>query len=437
MSPAQAPQDLPAHLLARPDFITACAAHDFAEIFRLIQKYTGTTNTRIAHLTELNPSRIGEIRNHRRQVRTTEVITRISDGLHIPGSLLGLDRRPWESETQSPAASTPNPSAAKAAGSRLGETSRRASGPTMGRTMPGQVTAADIQAIKEITQSISLLDNKFGGGHVHMMTVQYLDLHVKPMLSDGRYTDQIGRELYQSAAHLGHLAAWTAYDTPTVDNAPRLFRQALDLAVAADDMAFPGEILAALSHHAIHEEQPGEALQLAQASQAIGKKTAVPALYAEACVLEANARALLGEANACASSLDRAESAFDQANAANTPPWLGYIDSGYMAARFAHTLRDVGDIPSARTFAEQASTMNSDLRRTRALNLNLLASTYVESDPEQACDLAGDVLHESADLRSGRIVNYLADLRKDLVRAHPLNTKVREFVEQSHEMLGI
>jgi hypothetical protein len=177
-------------------------------------------------------------------------------------------------------------------------------------------------------------------------------------------------------------------------------------------------------------------LQFAQASQEVGKRTGVPALYAEACVLEANARALLGEANRCALSLDRAEKALDQVNEANTPEWLSYLDAGYMAARFAHCLRDIGDLPHARTFATQASTMSGDLCRTRALNLNLLATTYTKSDPEQACDLANQVLTLSTGIHSSRVAGYLGGLRNQLLNEHPDNTQVREFSERTHQLLG-
>jgi len=152
--------------------------------------------------------------------------------------------------------------------------------------------------------------------------------------------------------------------------------------------------------------------------------------------LEANARALLGEANACASSLDRAEKALDRANENNTPEWLSYLDAGYMAARFAHCLRDSGDLPNARTFAMQASTMSGDLCRTRALNLNLLATTYIESDPAQACDLANQVLTVSTGIHSGRVAGYLGGLRDQLRSEHPDNAQVREFSERTHELLG-
>ena len=299
------------------------------------------------------------------------------------------------------------------------------------------ITAADIQAINEITRSIGGLDNRFGGSRVHHTALQYLDSQVKPMIRDGRYSDQVGRGLYQAAARLGHLVAWTAYDMPASGDATNFFGQALDLAIAADDTAFVGEVLAARSHRAIHVKQLADALQLAQASQAVGKRSGVPALFAEACVLEANARALLGDSTMCASSLDRAEKAFDHADASNTPNWLSYLDAGYLAARFAHCLRDVGDLPRARVFAGQATKMSSKLRRTQALNLNLLATTYVESDPERACSLASRVIALSSEIQSGRVTNYLSDLHRRLTEKHPNNVQVREFTEKYREYRGV
>lgn len=110
MSPAQQPEALPQHLVGRDDFKARCSAHDFAEVLRLMQKYTGYTNSRIARLTEMTPSRISDILNGRIRVRSNEVIERIADGLRIPGGMLGLATRPWEASPSDPTTGEPMPS---------------------------------------------------------------------------------------------------------------------------------------------------------------------------------------------------------------------------------------------------------------------------------------------------------------------------------------
>ena len=90
------PSGLPAHLLADPQFISACAARQVDAVFRLAKARGGFYPARIARLTNLATSRVTEIMNGNRMVSSMDVIERVADGLRIPGRLLGLADRPWE-----------------------------------------------------------------------------------------------------------------------------------------------------------------------------------------------------------------------------------------------------------------------------------------------------------------------------------------------------
>lgn len=298
------------------------------------------------------------------------------------------------------------------------------------------VTAADVEAVGEITEIFRHLDNKFGGGHAHMLAAEYLDSNVVPMLRAGSYGEGVGRQLFGVAARLSHLVAWTAYDMDNHKRARLYFGRALELATAAGDHAFGGEILAARSHHAIHLADPIRAAELARACQQVAKKAAVPALLAEGHALEANSYALLGDARACSSSLRESECAFGQSDPARVPKWLRYFDEGYLAARFAHSLRDLGNWSEARRYALQAVSMSGNLARARAFNMAVLATTYIESDWDQACSVALDVLGLAASLQSGRVVRYIGDFRQRLNKRHGNEPAVRNFSERAIDVLG-
>ncbi|MFJ6217265.1 transcriptional regulator [Streptomyces sp. NPDC092296] len=92
----QIPRDLPTSLLNAPDMLNACRARDFAAIFTLVRKHAGIYPSRIAALCDMTPSRVGEIVKGQRTVAHIEVIERVADGLRIPGGMLGLAARPWE-----------------------------------------------------------------------------------------------------------------------------------------------------------------------------------------------------------------------------------------------------------------------------------------------------------------------------------------------------
>ena len=67
------------------------------------------------------------------------------------------------------------------------------------------------------------------------------------------------------------------------------------------------------------------------------------------------------------------------------------------------------------------------------MNLNILATTYVDTDPERVSNLTTQVLAETKEVRSGRVIQYLGELTADLTTRHPRNARVLEFVAQHHE----
>lgn len=298
------------------------------------------------------------------------------------------------------------------------------------------VTLGDVEAIREVTRTFRGLDNKFGGAHAHVLAAGYLDSSVVPMLRAGTYREDVGQQLFGAAAQLAHLVAWTAYDIDNHRRARLYFTRALELATAAGDHAFGGEILAARSHHGIHLGAPAKAAELARACQHIAKKAAIPALLAEACALEANSHALLGDAKACLASLRESERAFHDADPKGVPDWLRYLDEGYLAARFAHSLRDLGQWDEARRYSLQAVRMSENMARTRAFNTAVLATTYVETDIDQACGVGMEVLNMAAKLQSARVIRYLEDFQRRLRKRHGNEPAVKQFSEHAIEVLG-
>ena len=298
------------------------------------------------------------------------------------------------------------------------------------------VTGNDVNAVAETTKALRELDNRFGGAHAHRLASDYLESSVMLLLRSGTYAEQVGRQLFGVAAQLAHLAAWTAYDTGDHQHAELYFTRALELASAAGDDAFTAEILCARSHRAIHLGLPGRAIELARASQHAAARTGVFALVAEAHELEANGHALLGEGRACAISLRECETAFGRSAAGDLPAWLGYFDNAYLAARFAHTLRDLGDWSESERYALEASAMSGSLARAQAFNTALLATAYVETDFERALSTGEQALSMAAGLQSGRMVRYITDLRKRLQRRYGREPRAREFDRHASEMLG-
>ncbi|MGA6157831.1 XRE family transcriptional regulator [Stenotrophomonas sp. NPDC087984] len=75
----------------------ACATRNFREIFRLVNRRTGSSHAVIASAVgKMTSARVSDIIRGVRGIRGQQVIERVADGFGIPGEMLGLPPRPWE-----------------------------------------------------------------------------------------------------------------------------------------------------------------------------------------------------------------------------------------------------------------------------------------------------------------------------------------------------
>jgi hypothetical protein len=98
------PDYLPAEVLNRPDFIDACDERDLGALFRVAVKYGGVgfTVSHIARRCEMTVSQVSDYMYRARHVQDVDIFDRVSDGLHVPGDMLGIGSRPWEVEDAEP-----------------------------------------------------------------------------------------------------------------------------------------------------------------------------------------------------------------------------------------------------------------------------------------------------------------------------------------------
>ncbi|SNQ50661.1 Peptide deformylase [Frankia canadensis] len=134
MSYESGPYRVSPDLLARAEFRAACAARDFRMVFRLMKKYDGASQNRIASPVEgLSQSRVSRIMQGEDHIARLSLIERIADALRIPGAYFHLAARPWESGYE------PLPAVPAPAEAGLGPPG--AGGPG-GAGVPGQAGAA-------------------------------------------------------------------------------------------------------------------------------------------------------------------------------------------------------------------------------------------------------------------------------------------------------
>jgi hypothetical protein len=107
---------IPGTLLQSDAMLRACATRNFQEIFRLVNRRTGSSHAVMAAAVgKMTSSRVSDVIRGVRRIRGQEVIERVADGFGIPGELLGLPKRPWEGspekdthQPESPACSDPS-----------------------------------------------------------------------------------------------------------------------------------------------------------------------------------------------------------------------------------------------------------------------------------------------------------------------------------------
>lgn len=274
---------------------------------------------------------------------------------------------------------------------------------------------AEVQEIREAIDAFRVLDNRLGGGRIRPTVVEYLHSDIAPLLRDCRCTEDVRRELFSAAAELAQLCGWQAHDLELHGLAQRYLVQALTMARFAQDEGLGGEILAAMSQQAVYVAQPDQAIDMAQAAQAAGRRAGLAMLETESIVMEAHGHALRQDAGSCSRALSRAETAFRRAADDDLPAWLTYFDEAYFAAKIAHCFRALGQGSETEKYALRSLDMNLRYVRGRAFNMALLAIGYaLQGEIDEACTHGRDAVGLAASLDSARAVTYIRHLLHQL-----------------------
>ncbi|MEU1662817.1 MULTISPECIES: hypothetical protein [Streptomyces] len=252
------PLTIPDAVLQSDAMRRACAARNFQEIFRLVNRRTGTSQAVMAAaIGNMTSSRVSDVIRGVRGIRGREVMERVADGFGIPGDMLGLPKRPWETrpeggdqapsstcfeEDQETADAQPSSSITGAAGHamyvRRGEvekTRRRDAVKLAGLAIAAPAVTAKIleqaaaEAIEFTRQAeasalasdtldhLDLAVTEFNGAYSlkppQQLFEAVLDYRRKVgALLKGEHTHRQGRELLAFAGWLSELLAWLAHD---------------------------------------------------------------------------------------------------------------------------------------------------------------------------------------------------------------------------------
>jgi transcriptional regulator with XRE-family HTH domain len=457
---------------SRPEVTAALDRRDIGKLFRLLNALAGMSQTRIGAATGNAQGRVSQIIHGNYEVRTVKSLDRIAEGLGMPDDarvILGLAPSSPAPAAGPPAlAALPAPSPAggalypattdeavtastglwQADASRtpelisaplepaawtsaalawlVSDTDAHAPVAGLGRA----VGRSDVTRVRDNSALFAELDNRFGGAHARRSLVHYLQREVTGLLR-GRYTDDVGRELFAAVAEASLLAAWASYDCGLHGLGQRYFVQALRLAQSAADRRLACSVLSAMSHQAAFLGYLTEAASLARAARTGLHDQATPALTSQFLAMEARALARAGDTSGCHAALAAAECSFQPFEPGRDPDFISYFTEAELAAEIAHCFRDLGDARRASHHAALATPSDGQYARSDFFAMMVLADAIADQDdPDQACHAALDALRLGESLTSARCVSYVREFRRRLDRfsGHPA---VRDFREQA------
>ncbi|MEU7370057.1 hypothetical protein AB0B92_31745 [Streptomyces hygroscopicus] len=415
------PFGLPARLLSDPEMIDACRKRDFPRVFTLAKRRGGFYASLIARRCDLTPSRVGEVMKGERQIRDIGVIERVADGLRIPGHMLGLARREWETpkalrgdtvhvEQRGPVVVPgQRPTVASALPSvDLDSILAAASGP--------RLSPSTLRALQASIEDYWRRDDQHGGEVLRPAVVGQLRYVIETIKEtpDGRFR----RDLFGIAAELARLTGWTHFDARQYSQARMYFAEALQLAKAIDDRQFMANVLACMSLQATYEDKPADAVALSTAAQDTTRgHGGTPRVMAMLAMREAFAHASINNRSAAHAAIAEAHRQFERTSDTDPDPsWVTYFDEPKLIV-------DTGIVHSRLGEAATAEPLIADVlrrghganQRGRAFHAFWLATTQLQrGNRDQACHTATVALESAAVVGSERVTGHLREFQQRL-----------------------
>ncbi|TDC71756.1 transcriptional regulator [Streptomyces hainanensis] len=325
----------------------ACAERNFSEIFRLVNRRTGSSYADMAAAVgKMTSSRIGDVIRGVRGIRGHTVIERIADGFGIPGEMLGLPERPWERGTPA----TVDVSTG--------------SGPSVARVQDEEfsvradhehtnITSIDLMMVATLRQQVQALDDRYST-EPSMALIAEVGRHLGQVVHWQSYatTYSVRRDLCAAMAETSTLMGqlvWDASGRTDHKTARTYFDQAVWAAKELRDPVAEGLALLRTSYVALYgEKDPENGLQLTrQVTETV--KGASPALSGLAVLHSAEAHAMLQQRRECEKALRDAERHLEQVDSVDAGAfgrlagscYLSLADTARAQAVLEGTIREV------------------------------------------------------------------------------------------------
>ncbi|MFF2927615.1 helix-turn-helix domain-containing protein [Streptomyces celluloflavus] len=480
---ATTPGMLDHDVLEREDLRRALAEHDFAAAFALIKKYGGLSQNRIASACHLTPGKVSTIISGRQQVTSFDVIRRISDGLRIPGHLLGLAPRPWETRQSEQGPSwrptdrrptteevpwQPNATVGLAADLTRSDLvmDRRAvtralagtaiSGaslldplegwlrPAASATPPrrrGRLGVREVDELDATARAFRAWDHRYGGGLRRKAVLGQLS-EVAAHL-DEHQAPKVEERLYQVMAQLAGTAATMAWDSGLQQRAQEYYLLALRASHAGGDKIFGANVLAGMARQMLYRDKPHDALELVRLAQEGSRGVAGPRVRAMLHTREAWALSAMGRTAAFQRATAQAAESLAAAEPGQEPYWIAYFDEAELAGVTGGRLLDLARRSpeqhadtAAAEIRQALSTRGPEAGRSHALDrIGLAECHFLRGDLTGAVNEVHHAVDAARSTRSSRVRSQLSALYPYTV-GHSASRPVREARDKIRDLLS-
>lgn len=476
------PLTIPDALLASEPMRRACATRNFQEIFRLVNRRTGSSHADMAAAVgKMTSSRVSDIIRGVRRIRGQGVMERVADGFGIPGGMLGLPRRPWESEAKDGVAShaqayagegheatsalanslvsecdpvsytgtrptevekTRRRDAVKLAGlafatpAVIAETLEQAAAEAAEFTRQAEASALGSGTLDHLDVAITEFNRAYSLKPPRQVFDAVLDYRRKVSAAlKARHTHRQGRELLVCAGWLSELLAWLAHDLGNARAGLSFATDAFVHAQQAGHRELCAWAMDAAASINLYERRPVQALDAAR--RGLGEAPTNHPLTVRLHAQAARACAADGDAEGFTSAFRAAEAAYQllpprspRRFGADVLPLAEYALTSYPATSCIW----LGQADEARQHAERALTAyaaappaSRSPSREAIARIDLALAHAQLGDPDDAVALGRQALG------SARVVDSVRDRAGDLIiyltRRYPRQAAVEDLRE--------
>ncbi|GAA2815966.1 hypothetical protein GCM10010505_46810 [Kitasatospora aburaviensis] len=270
---------------------------------------------------------------------------------------------------------------------------------------------AEVEEVKRAGRDLRRLDALHGADDLFELGGQALR-STYLLLNEGRLEVAAERSLRSAVAELGITVGWLAHDSGRLADARSLYSEALAAARMADDPALEVVVFCYRAHLACDSGLPREAVEAAQAGQAIAQNLGSPRTWSVLTMWEAHGWALRLDRSRCAQALDQARRLFAEGPRVVDSEWVSFFDEVELTSSESRCWAALYRWERAIGPARQAARVRPQNRvRDHVLRTVELAYVlYRTGDVSEAALMAeaavDDLVHNS--VRSGRIRSKLA-----------------------------